>query len=899
MSALSNGVDTTASSSKMPSTAPTSTAATAARGTPTTGAINNNVTNPSLSTTANATNKSHDKTAPLSLQLSIRSITNPQNGGANDANTAAAADPALVALRTASSSSDIRAALSALHARESSLTTRLSSVLASHQDLARSLSRLDNLRAGLGSQVIAARSVSNNMLAGAADTASHLSSRVRQLDLEKQRVEDTLRVVEQVAELKACVAGVVGSMGAPQDWEAAAGYIARAARVPEEIVRSGFAAAVVPTVEVPDAPWVTLENARESLCVLFLREFWKAAKEDDPAKITRFFKLFPLIGRGDVGLDAYGQYVCQGVADRARAILKDGVGALGGTDANAPATLRPKKDGIFYANALNMLFGHITQIVDGHGGLVERHYGGGKMIKVIERLQGEADVQGGIIVDSWSDERGVDRALTDVKSYPFSFLVQSFLPQNRGFGAPPRLNSPAPGTDGRNSEDEGVSMREVDALLSEIAIMLSRWSAYSQLLAQKCMEPGVPEDVPLTMPEVLTKSNLSRKVSGKLVLPYNVLTTFFFRRSVEKAFQLDEWPTGLSLRMSKPIDSSPPFIISAVEDVMYIANTVIIRSISTSQRGVIDSVLPTISSLLGSDLVGMIQRKMRDECYPKPVIQGGFPPEDKIIQFIVLINSLDMAEEYLTRIITGILTPGEQSANGGSGAPSQASSLRNSFPFKNDLKEVTTRLNNLHHSFTAKATELLSEGIKVLFSQVVRPRLRPILSDTFRDADYTMTEEELLDLCAANDENEDDVLEQVTRRFEEGWDALMKPIARLMTPKTFSTVLDHTAQHLARWLEKRVWNYAGSQTRGASPYGAIRMERDFSGIIGTISKGNYAVREVFGRTLQILMVANMEDEEWEELIVMDGAAGEDGEDGMLWVLSEDERRKARTIVRVA
>lgn len=487
MSALSNGVDTTASSSKMPSTAPTSTAATAARGTPTTGAINNNVTNPSLSTTANATNKSHDKTAPLSLQLSIRSITNPQNGGANDANTAAAADPALVALRTASSSSDIRAALSALHARESSLTTRLSSVLASHQDLARSLSRLDNLRAGLGSQVIAARSVSNNMLAGAADTASHLSSRVRQLDLEKQRVEDTLRVVEQVAELKACVAGVVGSMGAPQDWEAAAGYIARAARVPEEIVRSGFAAAVVPTVEVPDAPWVTLENARESLCVLFLREFWKAAKEDDPAKITRFFKLFPLIGRGDVGLDAYGQYVCQGVADRARAILKDGVGALGGTDANAPATLRPKKDGIFYANALNMLFGHITQIVDGHGGLVERHYGGGKMIKVIERLQGEADVQGGIIVDSWSDERGVDRALTDVKSYPFSFLVQSFLPQNRGFGAPPRLNSPAPGTDGRNSEDEGVSMREVDALLSEIAIMLSRWSAYSQLLAQKCM----------------------------------------------------------------------------------------------------------------------------------------------------------------------------------------------------------------------------------------------------------------------------------------------------------------------------------------------------------------------------------------------------------------------------
>ncbi len=112
------------------------------------------------------------------------------------------------------------------------------------------------------------------------------------------------------------------------------------------------------------------------------------------------------------------------------------------------------------------------------------------MVKVIEKLQMEADVQGGIIMDSWSDERAVDRKLTDVKSYPFSFLVQSFLPQPRGFGGTPRVNSPAPGhgsnNDARNSEDEGVNMREVDGLLSEIAVMLGRWSLYSRFLAGKC-----------------------------------------------------------------------------------------------------------------------------------------------------------------------------------------------------------------------------------------------------------------------------------------------------------------------------------------------------------------------------------------------------------------------------
>ncbi|KAK4220260.1 calcium-transporting atpase 1 [Rhypophila decipiens] len=777
---------------------------------------------------------------------------------------------------SATTPSEIRAALAALHARETSLTTRLNGLLQSHQnDITRSLSRLDNLRANLGDQVIASRTVSNNMLSSASETASHLSSRVRTLDLEKQRVEDTLRVVEQVAELKACVAGVVGSMGAPQDWEAAAGYIARAARVPEEIVKGGFACAVVPSVEVPDAPWVTLENARESLCSLFLREFKRAAGEGDDARVTRFFKLFPLIGRGDEGLDVYGSYVCQGVAGTARAVLKDGANI--------------DKGGLFYANALTRLFDHVARIVDLHGGLVERHYGTGKMVKVIERLQVEADVQGGIILDAWNDERAVDRRLTDVKSYPFSFLVQSFLPQQRGFGGTPRVNSPAVGgsnNDGgagavRNSEDEGVNMKEVHALLSEIAFMLGRWSLYSRFLAAKCREPDAPEDAPLDIPEVLTKSNLSRKVTGKLLTPYSVLTTFFFRRSVEKAFQMDEPLAGLSLNMNRPIDNNPPYIISAVDDVMYIVNTLIEKSISTSQKAVVDQVVPTISTLLGSDFLRMIQTKMKDESYPRPAVAGGFPPEDKIIAFIILINSLDMSNEYIARITTALLTPaGEQNGT----ENNRPLSLKDSFPFKNDARDVATRLNSLNTSFTTKSNELLSEAINVLTSQVIKLRLRPILSDTFRDADYTLTDDEMADLAAQNDMEKDELLEQVPATFEHGWDRLMKPIERLMTPRTFTAVLDRTAEYLARILEKRIWSYAGGRT---SPDGAIRMARDFEQIVKTISKSNYSVRSMFERTRQILEVANYEDDEWD-----DEVAADEG-----WILSDEEMRRARTLVR--
>jgi conserved oligomeric Golgi complex subunit 4 len=726
------------------------------------------------------------------------------------------------------------------------------------------------------------------MLDSASSTASHLSSKVKQLDLEKKRVEETFGVVEQVSELKACVQGVVGSMGAPQDWEAAAGYIARASKVPKHIIEGKFAARIVPSVEVPDAPGVTIESAKESLCGLFLREFEKAAEEGDNAKITRFFKLFPLIGREETGLEVYGRYVCQGVAQKARGNLKEGTKGRDG------------KEGFFYANAITKLFEHIAQIVENHGTLVERHYGQGRMVKVIERLQIEADVQGGIILDTWGDERSVDRKMKDVKSYPFSFLVQSFLPAQRGPGIS-RTSSPAvgSGTNGRLSEDEGVDMKEVDGLLNEMAMMLGRWSLYSRFLAGKCrvsppkgvllqaiskisQDPAIDPDEPLVMPELLIKSALSRKISARLITPFEEMTTFFFRRSVEKAFQLDESPTGLSLNLSKPLDGNPPFIISPVDDVMYIVNTVLQRSLSTSQRDVIASVIPTIGRVLGSDFVGMIQRKMRDESYPKAVIQGGFPPEDKIISFIVLINSLDIANDYIARIVTSRISPTDPSA----------ASLADLYPFAQDATFVTHALKSLNTSFSSKTGELITDGLTVMFERVVKPRLRPVLRDTFRDVDYSLTEDELADLARQNDEDEDPDVQHdiVARRFEHAWDAIMKSIQRIMTPKSLTLLLDSTAKDLAKTLEKRVWSYAGKM----NVQGASRMERDFSGIIGVVARGGrYGVRDLFARVVQVCMLVNMGEEEWEAINEVE----EEGEEEMAWVLTKEERKRARALVR--
>ncbi|CAN9440073.1 unnamed protein product [Alternaria alternata] len=759
----------------------------------------------------------------------------------------------------AASVAQIHEALGQLHEHEASITQRLNALIASQKHLSRELGRLDLLRAHLGTQAVNTRAISNGMLSDAASTASRISSAVKRLDQEQSNVKATLEVVEQVAELKACVLGVHGSMGAPQDWETAAGYLHRAAKIPDDVVNGSFADEIVPTAEVPDPPRVTLDAAAESLCGLFLREFEKAAQEGDGSKVTRFFKLFPLIGRTDVGLDAYGRYVCQGVASRAR------------TNFNSAAPAQ-RNEPFFYGNTITKLFEHIAQIVDGHEPLVERHYGSGMMQKVIERLQIEADVQGGIVLDTWHEERHIDRKLTDIKSYAFSFLVQSFLPSQKPASGIPRSSSPANGA-GRVSEDEGVDMKEIDGLLGEGALMLGRYALYARFLSNKCA-PAEPEDridYGLVMPNFLATSNLHKKVNSHLIEPVNAMTTFFFRRSVEKAFQLDEAPADLTLNPTKPLGSNPPFITSAVDDVMYIVNQVIQRTLATSQRAVVSSVVPAVSHILGAEFIGMIQRKMRDESYPKPVIQGGLPPEDKVIAFLVLINNLDIANDYVKRIVSQQLGRHSQA-----GEEDTKSPLHDLFPFGHDAMFVENTLKAMEKSFASKSGDLLNDGITVLFSNVLKPRIRPILAEAFRDIKYDPEDGE-------NEDEEEDDVDVVKSRFDRGWGVVIRPIKRILTSANFDRLLALGLNSLASSLEKRIKSYYGR----VNELGAVRLERDVAGIItAATSGGAYSLRDAFQKSTQMTLILNMEDDEFAEV-----ADDTSGESGIPWVLDAEERKR--------
>ncbi|KAG5810628.1 hypothetical protein H9Q71_005366 [Fusarium xylarioides] len=703
-------------------------------------------------------------------------------------------------LMTASSEAQLRDVLELLHEREDALIGKLGAPMKESEEFHRHLGGLDSLHVDLDIQLIATRSIHSAMLSFAGCTAERLSKMIRALDMEKTRVEATLVVIEQVLELKACIAGLMGSMGAPQDWEAAANYLSRVSDIPEEVIRGNFALAVVPSIEAPDAPWTTIQTARKSLSTLFLREFKDAAEKGDGEKVARFFKLFPVIGGGEeeTGLEAYGQYICQGMAETARSTLR------------GPNEERGRQTDLFYANKLTRLFEHIVQIINSHSGLVERHYGADKVVKVIERLQKEADVQGGIILDTWNAEHGIAKMMADIKSYPFSFLSKSMMPVQRGISFALRGNE-------LKKDEFDLHTKNVDGLFGEMTTMLRSWSLYKRYIASKC-KGVLDQEEKLPLPKFLDQCDLHKKISEKLIEPYKLMATFLFRRSVEKAFEMDTAPSGLSL--SKPYDGSPPFILQAVDDIM----------------------------------------RMRDECYPKPPAQGGFPPEEKVISFMVLMNTLDLAKEYLERVASSRGCVSE--AQHADVATPSTQTLRDSFPFHRDAESVANALHTMHAALSSKAKELLNDGIRALFDEFLWPHIRNVDGDT---------------------------MEQVSTRFEGEWLALTRPLKRIMTPRTYAALTSLAANKLATVLEKRAWSLSGRVT----VLGSLRLESDFSGIMSTVSQGDYTLREPFARLQEILAIANMEDDEWDELV----PGYDSSKQGISKFLTDEEMAKARKIVR--
>ncbi|KAH9001665.1 COG4-domain-containing protein [Lactarius akahatsu] len=732
---------------------------------------------------------------------------------------------------------EILSALSSLESEEVELSSSLSALLAHQEPILDSLARLQTLLPQIDRLHVDASALSHEVSA-TARTAERVGGRVRTLDEEMRRVREASDRVQQVIELKSSLSALQSSIDA-QDWESATRHCARAMAVPDVVINGTFVETAVPSSENPLPPAQTLKDARNFLLQVFTRQFTEATKARDAVATTRFFKLFPVIGWEAEGLEAYASFIVDLVKVRPPASAQ----------ASSP---------LYYITALTALFESIAMIVDQHQPVVESYYGSGKMASVIARLLQECDRVCKGLIEGWEEERAMKRKLADVANVNF-------------LSAAPSPTAPRRQTTTPLSEDD-VNPRDIDKVISEAAGMAGRWNLFRRFLLDRLTNESVdegehsrtpvlrheepsrltspetskkpPDDSPHSTSEELkaVESSACNRLFEDLLSTYYIpLEVWYTRSAIDKAH-----------RLSTPDATSSPTMTTTPDDAFYIFKVVLSRLLSTGAARVVERTSGALRSVIENDYAGTIRRKMDDVYRNAGVGRGEKVERESRAAFIILLNDLDVSASHMDRLVKDLLAaaviPQSFSTEEVDAARASISSFSNIVP---------------------KFQSILRVGVEQLFNQLLRPKLRTLLTDVYKDVSY------VLDDDAYTAAEYQDV---VRKRFIKAWEGLVDGYKESLTENNYHLFFGLALDVLIRPWEKLV------SSQKYNELGAVRFDRDLRAVTTYLSSQTAFgdVRDKFVRLQQISTLLNLDQEE-------DVDEFYNGS-GITWKLSEQDAR---------
>ncbi|XP_063134208.1 conserved oligomeric Golgi complex subunit 4 isoform X3 [Rattus norvegicus] len=280
------------------------------------------------------------------------------------------------------------------------------------------------------------------MITFTCNLAENVSSKVRQLDLAKNRLYQAIQRADDILDLKFCMDGVQTALRS-EDYEQAAAHIHRYLCLDKSVIelsRQGKEGSMI------DANLKLLQEAEQRLKAIVAEKFAAATKEGDLPQVERFFKIFPLLGLHEDGLSKFSEYLCKQVASKAEENLLLVLGS----------DMSDRRAAVIFADTLTLLFEGIARIVETHQPIVETYYGPGRLFTLIKYLQVECDTQVEKVVNKFIKQRDYHQQFR---------LVQSNLM--------------------RNSATEKIEPRELDPVLTEVTLMNARSELYLRFLRKR------------------------------------------------------------------------------------------------------------------------------------------------------------------------------------------------------------------------------------------------------------------------------------------------------------------------------------------------------------------------------------------------------------------------------
>ncbi|KAJ2827656.1 Golgi transport complex subunit 4, partial [Coemansia furcata] len=746
-----------------------------------------------------------------------------------------------------------------------------------------------------------------------ATNAGAISGRVRFLDQEQKKLKQALSMIEETALLKLRLSELLEAMR-DKNIDIAAALINKYITTEAPVLDSPFVAFASTSSKDDDSssPRSIIASATKELVDRVSFTFDAAVESNNTKEISHCFRLFPLLGEDLRGLDMYSDFLCKMIADKSR-VTADIQGAS------------------IYSIRLTRLFEVIAVVIDNHFPLVETHYGPGRMIRVIQRLQMEGTKRAAMVLDFFEDERHIKRRIAQIQ--------QADITQTRAKSYALAV------ADHRSKNEDVVSdhdFKDITDILGELVLIERQIAMFSRFMESRAApevkalseEQGTKDRVfhkpaailkhlPLAMQGILdTKTDDSAKtaveldeVTGLIVHTplslrlswltdtYITFEAFFVSRSAAKVMLLDDtdslsgWAEPIvdasDAETSKNSSSSnkpAPGLLggfgqrgwrkpamsaaaargqpdvaqtsSCVGDMFFVAKTALEHAIATQQPAAVEAISQCVIGVMNSALLATVESRALGKWNAIGTAKGSQPsaasselswrlpgvgsvanstdaqadeaPISPVAarqrEILVSANNLDLAGQYLQKT---------------------ADELKNRvtgewvrIPQRDHVTRALKALDTFG-AFLAKFTHAKQRSLEQFSAQVIKPWVRAILQQSYRDIKYVLTDEEF------NDVQNDNLFQ---KRFVLKFGLLIRQLKQRLTAGNLAAVLDIAASSLAV-----DWERAIRQSK-FNMLGGIMFEKDVREIQRYLeSESDTILRKKFLRLIHSASVLAVED----------------------------------------
>ncbi|KAL4234686.1 Golgi transport complex subunit 4 [Mactra antiquata] len=584
--------------------------------------------------------------------------------------------------------SEMQKALEKLNAEEIDVDCELNTLLETQASLEDKMITLHRTLPNLQMLHTDSKQLSS-MVSFTSTLAENVSSKVRQLDLAKNRVTSCIQRVEDILDLKYCTDGVQQALQ-NEDYEKAAGHVHRFRSLDENVLRMSEIASEGSSL---DTSFRLLHESEDKLRVIVNTKFDASVHSRDVASIERFFKIFPMLGLYEEGLTKFGKYLAAKLSEDADRNLKL---ALHGIDPE------DGRSSVIFADTITKLFEDIAKIVEIHQPLVETYYGAGRLVILVKILQKECDRQTRKLVEEFRNKRDFDLRVQQVQ--------QSLM-----FHKQPAIEKP--------------DSKDLDVLLSEIVLLNTRTELYLRFLKRR-----ITGDFELAYQDEEKRNEKSSEVDKfiqscdtsrlmqELIGNYIMMEEYFMREMVLKAVAMDSLDTG-----------SPTS--SMVDDSFYIVKKCVRRAMSSSSVDGVCAMLNHACTILEQDFREVLYTRVRagfpsgfdlTQAYNMVIQQGKSSDTEKAkAQFISTLNNAEVSCDYCKQLKTNL--------------EDEVSKL-----YTQCSDQSNAKLESCLSDIGACATrfkDVVEFGFSQMTQSVIKPRIKPQI-DIFLSTSHNISEDD-------------------------------------------------------------------------------------------------------------------------------------------------------------